>query len=124
MARKCSWDGNLLCALCRSLGCRLAVQDGDTAAGLQLVLPVDDNLFVRGKSAIDQRLTVAGVRNRNLSRFDGAVGRDLVGIEALLALLTASGRHRQAIVRRIPQRPPIDRFPWPQPTSVACNSVL
>jgi hypothetical protein len=80
MARKCSWDGNLLGTLCRGLGCRLAVQDGDMAAGLQLVLPVDDNLFVRGKSAIDQRLTVAGLRNRNRSRFDGAVGLDPMAI--------------------------------------------
>ncbi len=85
------------------------------AAGLQLVLPVDDNLFVRGKSAIDQRLTVAGLRNRNLSRFDGAVGLDHVGIEALLALLNGSGRNRQSIVPRIQQEPRIDQFPRPQP---------
>src|ERR1700681_4106287 len=115
MVRKCSWDGNLLGTLCRGLGCRLSVQDGDMAAGLQLVLPVDDNLFVRGKSAIDQRLTVAGLRNRNRSPFDGAVGLDHVGIEALLALLNGSGRNRQTILPRIEQQPRIDQFPRPQP---------
>src|ERR1700721_542973 len=115
MVRKCSWDVNLLGTLCRGLGCRLSVQDGDMAAGLQLVLPVDDNLFVRGKSAIDQRLTVAGLRNRNRSRFDGAVGLDHVGIEALLALLNGSGRNRTPILPRIQQQPRIDQFPRPQP---------
>src|SRR5260370_25253360 len=106
MARKCSWDGNLLGTLCRGLGCRLAVQDGDMAAGLQLVLPVDDNLFVRSKSAIDQRLTVAGLRNRNRSRFDGAVGLDHVGVEALLALLNVPGRNRHSLVPPIQQQTP------------------
>src|SRR3977135_334910 len=105
MARKCSRDGNLLGTLCRGLGCRLSVKDGDMAARLQLVLPVDDNLFVRGKSAIDQRLTGAGLRNRYRSRFDGAVGLDHVGIEALLALLNGSGRNRQTHLPRI-ERPP------------------
>src|SRR6202048_173799 len=115
MVRKCSWDGNLLGTLCRGLGCRLAVQDGDMAAWLQLVLPVDDNLFVRGKAAIDQPRTVAGLRTRNRSRFDGAVGLDHVGIEALLALLNGSGRNRQSILPRIQQQPRIDQFPRPQP---------
>src|SRR3982074_565687 len=102
-------------ALCAAASAPAFVQDGDMAAGLQLVLPVDDNLFVRGKSAIDQRLTVAGLRNRNRSRFDGAVGFDDVGIEALLALLNGSDRNRQSIVPRIQQQPRIDQFPRPQP---------
>src|SRR6202035_504690 len=115
MARKCSWDRNLLGTLCRGLGCRLAVQDRDMAAGLQLVLPVDDNLFVRGKAAIDQRLTVAGLRNRNSTRFEGAVGLDLVGIEALFAMLNGAEWNRQSIPPRIQQMQRIDQLQRPQP---------
>src|ERR1700737_3514610 len=113
MGRTCSWDIDLLSTLRRSLVCRLAMQDGDMAARLQLVLPIHDDLFVRGKSAIDQRLTVAGLSDRDSSPFDGAVGLDHIGEKALLALLHDAGRNGQSVLPRVQQQPRIDQLARP-----------
>jgi hypothetical protein len=85
------------------------------AAGLQFVLAVDNDLFVGGKSAIDQRLSVADLRDGDVALLDGIVGLDDIGVNALLALLHHPGRDGQSVVARFQQQPRIHQFTRPQP---------
>jgi hypothetical protein len=67
-------------ALRRSFRGRLAVQDRDMRAGLQLVLSVDHDLLVGREAGVDESLSVADLRDGNRPELDGVVGIDDVSV--------------------------------------------
>src|SRR5580658_7074268 len=117
MAPKCSWDRRLLRALRDRLLRGLAMQNGDMIPGLQLVLSVDHDLFVRLESRIDQRLPITDLRDSDRAQGRGSVGTDDIRISALRTLLHDRRRDRQTIMPRIHQQSRVDEFARPQPMS-------
>src|SRR6187401_986545 len=115
MARRCSWDQVLLRALGGSFcGC-LAMQDGDMAARLQLVLPIDNDLLVRAKPAIDQRLSLTDLRDVYRTHRDRVVGIDHIREGTLLTLLHRRRLDGEPVMARIDEQPDINEFTRPEP---------
>jgi hypothetical protein len=75
MARDIHVDVDPVLHLRRGLVSRLAVQDGDVATGLQLVGRRQRPARWR-QVTIDQRLSVADLRDGDVARLDGIIGLD------------------------------------------------
>src|SRR5258706_2986443 len=115
MVRKYSWDGRLQGVLRGCFLCRLAVQDRDMRARLQLVLSVDHDLLVGLETGIDQRLAVTDLRDLDWADRDGAVRTDDIGVGSFRTLLHDRCRNSQAVMPRIDEEPRVDELARPEP---------
>ena len=107
---------SICCALCAAassaaLPCRTVTW----LPGCSLYWPSTTTCSLAGKSAIDQRLSVADLRDGDGAVLDRIVGLDHIGVNALLALLHHRGRDGQPVVPRFQQQSCIHQFTWPQP---------
>src|ERR1700712_5717858 len=98
MARRCSWDGCLLRALCDGFLRCLAMQHRDTRAGLQLVLSVNHDLLIGLEPGINEGLSAADLRNLDRPALDSVVGIDDVNIGSIRTLLHSRRSDGQAIM--------------------------
>src|ERR1700686_2089097 len=114
MVRKYSWDRRLQGVLRGCFLRRLAMQDRDMRAGLQLVLSVDHDLFVGLEAGINERLTVTDLRNLDRADCHGAVGIDDIGVGSLRSLLHDRSGNGQAVMPRVDQQPRVDKFAGPE----------
>src|ERR1035438_10734146 len=101
MARICSWDWCLLRGLCNGFLSRLAVQHGDTRAGLQLVLSVDHDLLIGLEAGINEGLAAADLCDLDRPALDRAVGIDDVSVGSIGTLLHSRCSDGQAVMPRI-----------------------
>src|ERR1700692_4758577 len=84
-------------------------------AGLQLVLPVNDDLLVCAESGVDQRLTIADLRDLDLANRDRVVRTDDIRVRPVWSLLDDGGWNRQTVVARVEKQSCIDELSGPQP---------
>src|SRR5712671_96476 len=115
MARICSWDWCLLCALCDGFLRCLAVQHRDAGARLQLVLSVDHDLFVGLEAGINERLTAADLCNLDRPALDRVVGIDDVHVSSARTLLHSRCSDGQAVMPCIDEQPSVDELARPEP---------
>ena len=112
--RKCSWDRRLLRLLRGRLFGGFPGKHRDTDAGLQLVLPVDDDLLVGFEARVDQRLAIAYLRHLDRADRHGAVGIDHVRVGAVRPLLHDACRNRQSVMAGGEKQPTVDELTGPE----------
>src|SRR5580704_19610406 len=84
-------------------------------AGLQFVLSVDYDLLVRLEAGIDQRLSVADLRDLDWAEFHGAVRIDDISVGSVRTLLHDRCGNGQAVMPCIEEQPRVDEFARPEP---------
>src|SRR5580704_188005 len=114
MVRKCSRDRRLQRALCGGFFGGASVQDRHMGAGLQLVLPVGNDLLVGAKARVDECLALADLRHLDWADCYRAVRIDHIGVGSLRPLLYDRCGNGQAVMPRIEQHPRVDKLTRPQ----------
>src|SRR6185436_257538 len=114
-ARRGSWKRVLHGTLQVGLARGLAVQLLDAAAFLEAVLAVDHDDVARLQTLIDQRPSVADLRDVDGTQLGRLVRLDDIDVSAGLSLLDGRSGHGDGVLLRVQQQAGIDELPRPQP---------
>src|SRR3984893_6076373 len=114
MVRKCSRDRRLQRALCGGFFGGASVQDRHMGAGLQLVLPVGNDLLVGLEAGVDECLALADLRHLDWADCYRAVRVYHIGVGSLRPLLNDRCWNGQAVMPRIKEHPRVDKLTRPQ----------